>query len=456
MLWGASVPLAILAALSPQDDPATTVGRVYAVNTAGAMAGAILVPLAIIPVAGTHGAQRLLITGAVVSAMLALWPLFRSSAGFTRRSVPAALMAGAVMAAATVSHVPAGLVAWGRLFPWFGDPVALYVGEGVNALVAVTEEANGWRNFHVSGKVEASTEPQDMRLQRLLGNLAALMHEPHPKDVLVVGFGAGITAGALSIHPSVERMVICELEPLIPRVVSRYFADANYDVAADLKVRMVYDDARHYVLTTRETFDVITSDPIHPWVKGAATLYTKEYFEHVRSRLNPGGVVTQWLPLYESTDASVRSVVATFLEVFPQGSIWRNDDAQGRGYDAVLVGRLDEKPIDVTAWQERLDRPEYEKVKQSLAEVGYGTAADILATYLGRGRDLRPWLAGAEINTDSNLRLQYLAGTAVNNNTGTQIRDAMLRYRRFPDDLFAGNPADVSRLRESLQEAVTP
>ena len=113
--------------------------------------------------------------------------------------------------------VPAGLVAWGRLLPWFGEPVALYVGEGVNASIAVTEEANGWRNFHVSGKVEASTEPQDMRLQRLLGHLTALMHEQGPKSVLVVGFGAGVTAGAISIHPSVERMVICELEPLIPQ-----------------------------------------------------------------------------------------------------------------------------------------------------------------------------------------------------------------------------------------------
>ena len=253
--------------------------------------------------------------------------------------VLALLMTGAVVAAATVPHVPAGLVAWGRLLPWYGEPRALYVGEGVNASIAVTEESNGWRNFHVSGKVEASTEPQDMRLQRLLGHLTALMHEQGPKSVLVVGFGAGVTAGALSIHPSVERMVICELEPLIPRVVSRYFGDVNYDVATNLKVKIVYDDARHYMLTAREKFDVITSDPIHPWVKGAATLYTKEYFEHVRSRLNPGGVVTQWVPLYESTEESVRSVIATFLQVFPDGSVWRNDDANGLGYDAVLVGR---------------------------------------------------------------------------------------------------------------------
>jgi spermidine synthase len=476
MLWGLSVPLAIAAVGGSATDVAAAVGRVYAANTFGAIAGAVLTALVFIPAGGTQGAQRLLIVVSAVSAGVALLPVITVArtlsgprgllrAGSNLRTILAlrpapvflvvSLTTGAGVAAASVSPVPAGLVAWGRLLPWHGEPSALYVGEGVNASIAVTEESNGWRNFHVSGKVEASTEPQDMRLQRLLGHLTALMHEQGPKQVLVVGFGAGVTAGALSIHPSVERLVICELEPLIPNVVAKYFGDTNYDVATDLKVRIVYDDARHYVLTTHDRFDVITSDPVHPWVKGAATLYTREYFENVRDHLNPGGVVTQWVPLYESTEKSVRSVIATFLQVFPHGSVWRNDDTSGRGYDAVLVGRTDETPIDLDAWQARIDRPEYQKVRDSLAEVGYGSAVDLLATYLGRGQDLGPWVAGAKINTDRNLRLQYLAGAGVNNNIGTEIRDSMLHYRRFPGDLFAGDPATVARLRERLQAPAT-
>jgi spermidine synthase len=363
------------------------------------------------------------------------------------------LFIGALWAASSVRPVPAGLVAWGRLLVWQGEPHALYVGEGINSSVAVTEESNGWRNFHVSGKVEASTEPQDMRLQRLLGHLTALMasgDERGPKSVLVVGFGAGVTAGAISIHPTVERMVICELEPLIPTVVSKYFREVNYDIAENRKVQIVYDDARHYMLTTREKFDVITSDPIHPWVKGAATLYTKEYFEHVRARLNPGGVVTQWVPLYESTEDVVRSEIATFLEVFPNATVWRNDARNGGGYDAVLVGRLEETPIDVDAWQAKIDSPEYSAVKASLADVGYVTILDVLKTYSGRGKDLGPWVAGAAINTDRNLRLQYLAGFGVNNNLGTSIRDSMLRYRQFPADLFTGQESSLAPLRTAM------
>jgi spermidine synthase len=459
MLWGASFPLAVAAAAQNGDansqDAGDTVGRVYAANTLGAIAGSLLTGLVCVPLLGTHGAERVLIIVSVISAAVALMPLFRSPLRAGAMAAFGVLAAGSLWAAADVRPIPAGLVAWGRLLAWQGEPHALYVGEGINSSVAVTEEANGWRNFHVSGKVEASTEPQDMRLQRLLGHLTALMAEKGPKNVLVVGFGAGVTAGAISIHPTLERMVICELEPLIPKVVSTYFSDVNYNVAANPKVQIVYDDARHYVLTTQEKFDAITSDPIHPWVKGAATLYTKEYFEHVKEHLNPGGVVTQWVPLYESTEDAVRSEIATFLQVFPDGTVWRNDDSSGRGYDVVLAGQLDPAPIDVDAWQTKIDSPAYAPVKASLAEVGYATILDMLKTYSGRGRDLAPWLAGAAINTDRNLRLQYLAGIGFNNNTGTEIRDSMLQYRRFPSDLFKGDPSSVEALRSLVMDGAS-
>jgi spermidine synthase len=286
-----------------------------------------------------------------------------------------------------------------------------------------------------------------MRLQRLLGHLSALMHD-NPKNVLVVGFGAGVTAGAISIHPTVERMVICEIEPLIPKIVSRYFNDANHGVAENTKVSFVYDDARHYVLTTREKFDVITSDPIHPWVKGAAALYTQEYFENVKARLNPGGVVSQWVPLYESTPDVVRSALATFFTVFPNGTVWRNDNLDGRGYDVVLVARLGDNPIGVDALETRITQPEYAPVQASLEEVGYTSVFDLLGTYSGRSSELEPWLRSAEINRDRNLRLQYLAGLGYNQYLGTEIRNEILSYRTFPTDLFTGLPESIAYLRE--------
>ena len=252
-----------------------------------------------------------------------------------------------------------------------------------------------------------------MRLQRMLGHMPALFHKDDPKSVMIVGFGAGVTAGSFVLYPSISRIVICEMEPLIPPTATKYFGPQNYYVMNDPRTHIIYDDARHFVLTTPEKFDIITSDPIHPWVKGSATLYSKEYFELVKEHLNPGGVVTQWVPLYESDPATVKSEIATFFEVFPNGTIWGND-ISGGGYDIVLLGQAEPARIDVDAIQARLDRPDGQRIAASLREVGFGNALQMLFTYAGRAQDLKPWLRDAEINYDSNLRLQYMAGLALN------------------------------------------
>src|SRR4029078_5668113 len=254
--------------------------------------------------------------------------------------------------------------------------------EGLNSSVAVTLIHNDVRNFHVSGKIEASSESQDMRLKRMLGHIPALV-PPAPKSVLVVGCGAGVTAGSFLVHPSVERIVICEIEPLIPRVVAAYFATENYGVVNHPKVEVVYDDARHFILTTREKFDVITSDPINPWVKGAATLYTREYFQLCKSRLNAAGVITQWVPLYESNVAAVKSELATFFDVFPEGTVWSND-IEGSGYDIVLLGQVGPMTIDVDELQERLGRNDHFPVDESLYQVGFTSGFHLLATFAGK------------------------------------------------------------------------
>ena len=212
-----------------------------------------------------------------------------------------------------VPPTPPQLIEYGRDLLKFSDsPKVLYLGEGVTSSIAVTEIDAKFRQFHIAGKVEASNIPADLRLERMLGHLSALLH-PHPRSVLIVGFGAGITAGSFTLYPGIKRIVICEIEPLVPRNVGPFFKNENYDVLNDPRVQIVYDDARHYILTTKEKFDIITSDPIHPWVKGAANLYTQEYFELAKKHLNPGGVITQWIPLYESTRDTIKSEIGTFF-----------------------------------------------------------------------------------------------------------------------------------------------
>lgn len=439
-LWGASFPLALAAvASSDEDDAARMVGSVYAANTSGAIIGAIVFSMFLIPRIGTRDCERALI---VLSGASALFLLFqRSKAGMLRMAASLALVG---FISAGIPAVPAAVIAYGRLVTIAGNSQVLYVGEGMNSSIAISRFGNTLQ-FHVSGKAEASNNAYDMRVQRMLGHMPAVFH-PKPHSVLVVGFGAGVTAGSFVVNPDVQRIVICEIEPLVPPTTARYFAKENYNVLNDRRTAVVFEDARNYILTTPEKFDIITSDPIHPWVKGSATLYTKEYFELVKEHLNPGGIVAQWVPLYETDLDTVKSEIATFFDIFPNGTIWANQ-GDGEGYDVMLLGQIEPTRIDVDELQQRLNRPEYARVAKSLTDVGLASAAKILATYAGQGSDLKPWLVGAEINRDSNLRLQYLAGMAVNSSREGIIYDEILRYRRFPTNLIVGSEPQLAALR---------
>ncbi len=452
ILWGASFPLALTSLSGKGKDSARLVGGLYATNTLGAIAGALAFSALVIPWIGSQQGERILIAVSGLSGLMVLgFHLHARSPALKLATLGAAAVAGVILCW-TVPPLPGLLVAYGREFSvWVKNPPEVrYVGEGLNSSVAVSEWPSGVRNFHVAGKIEASSAKRDMRLERMLGHLSALMH-PHPRSVLVVGFGAGVTAGSFVPYPEIERIVICEIEPLIPKVVSTYFGRENDNVLHDPRVEVVYDDARHYILTTREKFDVITSDPIHPWIKGAATLYSTEYFEKVKEHLNPGGVVTQWVPLYDSTEDVVKSEFATFFKSLPNGTVW-NSDFRGRGYDTVLVGQNGPAVIDIDAWAARLARPDYARVVASLADVGITPPLSILSTYAGRNHDLRPWLENAQINTDRNLRLQYIAGLVVNYSEPERVYESFIRYLRFPEDLFTGSPV----LREGLRAALIP
>jgi spermidine synthase len=454
-LWGASFPLALAAVAGRGQDPGRLVGGVYAANTVGAILGALVTSLLLIAWMGTQHAQQVLIGIAAIAAILALIPSAKEeqepgAVAVSGISAAIAVVAGVVMLS-IVPPTPWGLVAHGRYLATKGEQgTKLFMGEGINASVAVTELSDGTRNFHVSGKIEASTDPRDMRLQRMLGHIPALLH-PQPKSVLIVGCGAGVTAGSFVNYDSIKRIVICEIEPLIPRVVATNFSKENYSVVTDPKVTVIYDDARNFIRTSKEKFDIITSDPIHPWVKGAATLYTREYFEQVKEHLNPGGLVTQWVPLYESRPEVVQSELATFFEAFPDGVIWSNDD-NGKGYDTVAMGRLGGSiPINVDELQQRLDKPEFTAVARSLRDVQFNSAVDLLGTYAGRAVDIAPWLKRAEINRDRNLRLQYLAGMGANLYLEGSIFNSMEEYRKIPGDLFIATDETWERLRAAIE-----
>ena len=170
-------------------------------------------------------------------------------------------------------------------------------------------------------------------------------------------------------------------------------------------------------------------------------------FEIAKKHLNPGGVITQWVPLYESDLDTVKSEIATFFEVFPNATIWANN-VDGEGYDVVLLGQAEPTKIDLDQVQQRLDREP--KVAESLSQVQIRSATELFSTFAGQAPEMRQWVTGAAINRDLNLRLQYLAGMGANNQNAPFIMKEITQYRKFPREIFTGSLDTLTKLRETL------
>jgi spermidine synthase len=217
-------------------------------------------------------------------------------------------------------------------------------------------------------------------------------------------------------------------------VSGEYFAAENYDVLNDPRVEVIYDDGRHFMATTEEKFDIITTDPLDPWMAGSAALYSIEYYELAKQRLNEGGFISQWMQIIETDEATVKSLVATFLEVFPEGTLWSNHIPSDGGNDFIMLGQV--APLRVDAGDVTARIEENPALESSLAEVKIEGVLRLLAAYVGEKRNLAPWLEDAQINRERNLRLQYLAGLSLDLREHQEIYRTIVQYRSYPDHIF--------------------
>ena len=275
----------------------------------------------------------------------------------------------------------------------------LYYAEGMTSTVSVIKVKGVNQGLHVNGRTVASSARQDQQCQYTLGHLPMLLH-PNPRKVWVLGMGTGMTAGATAVHPEVETVTIVELEKhVLP--AARTFSDYNHDLLDHPKVDIVFNDGRNFLLTTDERYDVITADPIHPWSQGAAYLYTDEYYSLAASRLRPGGVMCQWLPIYELSSLDLQSVVKTFGNNFRYVYIWLTD------YDAELIGSNEPINIDTDTLQQRIEAsPE---VLADLRKVDMGSAAEFLSYCVMGPKASLAYGKDAPLNTDNNLYLEFSA-----------------------------------------------
>lgn len=402
---GAAFPLALSLAGDHAERVAGRFGVVYAVNTLGAVAGSLAAGFFFIPRFGLQVTLQV-VSGSLITA--ALFVVVKAALAGSARV--AGVMASAAAAIVLVLSPP-----WDRELmasgPYMYAPFVprdldletmlkagtmLYYREGAAATVSV-KRLTGTTTLAVDGKVDASNRG-DMLTQKLIAHLPLLVHD-NPRDVAIIGLGSGVTVGSALRHP-IARADVIEISPEVVKA-SRFFEAENHHALDDPRTNLIVGDGRSHLLLTPKRYDVIISEPSNPWIAGVAALFTREFFEGARNRLAPGGVICQWANAYNISEADLRSIVATFLSVFPHGTVWLvgGDDVLMMASDGPLDARLERM-------HEHWRRP---GVAEDLALVSAMDPFSVLSLYIGGPDELKPYAEGAPLFTDDTMRLEFSA-----------------------------------------------
>jgi spermidine synthase len=424
------------------------VGLAYAANTAGAIVGSLAGGFGLLPWLSAPGAWRLVavvlvvlgVTAAILEVKLRVAGDRTATSGTTTGRVMQQLRASSpvsVLALASVtlllltavgptaiwrhSGIGAGrgpdeaftdangLRAW-RHAQLYGT---IWEGDGVESSVSLAVKRSGYA-FVVNGKVDGNAR-EDAGTQVVLGLLAAMRH-PHPRRAMVIGLGTGSTAGWLGAIPSMERVDVIELEPLVIDV-ARACAPVNQDVLRNPKVRITIGDARETLLTSRDRYDVIASEPSNPFRAGIASLFTVEYYRAARDRLTEDGAFAQWVQGYEIDAPTLRTIYATMAAVFPYVETWQTSTS-----DFALIASTRPRAFSTAVLRARIAEEPY---KSALAGAWRATDVNgLLAHFVATDALTRAFAAtpGVEINTDDRNVVEFglarSVGRAAGNLTG--------------------------------------
>lgn len=431
LFMGLAFPLAGAVVAGGGTGPGAATGRVLTYNTIGAIMGSALSGFVLIYAFGIERSLQLL---TIVNAGIGLIVL----ASLAKGRGPAWAAGGLAAAAALVLALnPGAFRVWdAKFFAIFQNnrPEAydmpekkqdaldntdvLFYHEGVNSTISSVQIRGGHKAVLVNGKVVASSALRDQQCQLTLGHLPLLLHR-EPKKALVVGLGTGMTLGAVSVHPGLEELTLAEIEPDVLGA-ARTFAEYNNRALDHPGLRIVLNDGRNFLTTTKNRYDVITADPIHPWTQGSGYLYTSEYFRIASERLLPGGIMCQWLPIYELNVADLKSVVRTFSLHFKYTMAWLTQ------YDAELIGSNEPIVLDEKELERRIAHP---AVRRDLERVMMGSATDFLGYFLMGTRGMQAFGADGPVNTDDNLYLEFSTPRSVGVNVMRFNINALSRHR---------------------------
>ena len=415
-LMGMVMPLVLFWA-SSRDGAVRLVGRTYAVNTIGAIAGAFISGFVLIPRTSTKFTLIVASATCLIVAGCAYQPPQSIGDAGLRRSLSAgltfALIILLVVAAPPINVADLSVGAYDTLVRVLARRDALTTDEsseengsdthrlvmyeeGPTSTVSVRKDGETF-SMAINGRTNASDSSSDMPTQVMLGELPMLL-APRLNNGLVIGFATGVTVGAMLQSP-IASVTCVELESATIKG-SHFFEHVNHQPLNDPRTKLIIDDARTYLRVTTTRYDVIVSEPSHPWVPGVANLFTREFFEMGRQRLSEQGVFVQWLQIYQLSTESLRSVLATYHSVFPHVMVFRVGGA-GNGKDLILVGS--NSPLSLDLLSQRLAD---ERIARELSRVNLNTEGDVRSWYICDESRLGPAISGAKINTDDNMHIE--------------------------------------------------
>lgn len=342
---GMTLPL-ITAVLIRRGGGERQIGRVYGVNTLGAILGVLVTVHLLMPLMGL---KYVLAVGAVIDVLLGalILGVFRDGAPRWRwrlGAAAAALVAAvAVPAAVPITAVKTASGVFRNGMANIGsDREVLYNRDGRTSTITVLKRPDGLLSLATNGKNDGSSYPDmkktsgDDNTVVLLGALGPL-HHPSAKSAAVIGLGTGLTTAVLLQSENLRSVETIEIEPRMVEA-AQFFRPANAPAFDDPRSSIVIDDARAHFARTPKRYDIIVSEPSNPWVSGVSGLFTQEFYERAAGQLAPGGHFVQWLQLYEASPMMVGSIVRAFSAVFPEFTVFASN-----GVDIILVARADGK-----------------------------------------------------------------------------------------------------------------
>lgn len=392
LLLGAAFPLALRLSVG-SERVGRDVGAVVAFNTLGGIIGVLLCGFVLIPLLGLVRTLGLL---AVIAAGIGYLAV-RKGHG-VKKGRRQAVVAFGLVSVALALLTPVDKLA--SLLPGARNGTLAFYEEGRGGTVAVVTQGKGQNAFqrlYIQGVSNTGDAMPSLRYMRIQALLPLLIHNGEPRSALVIGFGTGITAGALLKYPGLEHRVVAELLPSVIKAAPLF--KGNFTAASDPGVDVRLRDGRQELLRSPQDYDLITLEPPPPSAAGVVNLYSRDFYQLAASRLQKNGLVAQWLPLPTQNIEDSRSLVRSFLDVFPYANVWTSEF-----HEMLLVGSMEPIELDVTKISQRFQQ---DSVRGTLQDVGIGSAAALLSTWVTDRAGLERFAADAPAVTDDQPRIEY-------------------------------------------------